>query len=217
LTFKTKSIKKKKHKQIKNHMENFKKKFNDENAGLILSLQQTKKRNQTIIEEYNKQLKNSIILIVGIAMIFIAIHDFNRWPLWSTYFAAIVVSGFIAGGITYAYWYWKKPKTMEPERVKLNELAKEFLTKESLPAVTKKLTNDGYDLYYSPDTDSLGALLNDEAFIKPDGTIIDGQILNNGKSLFLTKNGIKFVLSKWSFNDNGIDIEAKIVSGAVQI
>jgi hypothetical protein len=197
-------------------MGNLKKKFNDENAGLILTMQQTKKRNQTTIEEYNKQLKNTIILIVGIAIIFIAIHDFNRWILWSTYFAAIAVTGLIAGAIAYVYGNWKKPKLMEPEKAKLNDLAKEFLIKESLPALTKKLINDGYEVY-SPDTDSLGALLNDEAFIKPDGTIVDGQILNNGKTLFLTKNGIKFVLSKWSFNDNDFDIEAKIVTGAIQI
>ena len=197
-------------------MGNLRTTFNTDNAAAIAAMQQRKKSNKNLVEEHGKQWRKSIMLIMGITMIFIAIHDLNRWDSWSTYFGAIAVIGLIAGGITYAYWYWKQPKITQPEKVKLNELAKDFLISETLPALLKKLQNDGYEVSYSPET-SPNDLLNGEEYIKSDGTIIDGQILNPNKQLFLTKNGIQFVLAKWAFNNTDFDLEARVVTGAIQI
>jgi len=197
-------------------MGNLKTQFNNDNAAVIAAMQQTKKTNKNLIEEYGKQWRKSIMLIMGITMIFIAIHDLNRWAEWSTYFGAIVVIGVIAGLIAYAYGYWKQPKITQPEKAKLNELAKEFLIGEALPALLKKLQNDGYEVSYSPET-SPNDLLNGEEYIKSDGSLIDGQTLNLNKQLFLTKNGIQFVLAKWAFNNTDFDLEARVVTGAIQI
>ncbi|MEI6118833.1 MAG: hypothetical protein WCP92_06515 [bacterium] len=190
--------------------------FNNENAVLISSMQETTEKNKSMIMKHAKQWERSTILIAGIAIIFVAIHDLNRWASWSMYLGAIAVTGLLAGIIAYVYGYWNKPKIEEPERVKLNELAKNFLIKKSLPALLSKLTNDGYVVSYAADVNSPSDFLNEGEYIKPDGSLIDGQIMNSEK-MYITKGGIKFVLSKWAFNDNDFDIEAKIVTGAIKI
>ncbi|MCX6823795.1 MAG: hypothetical protein NT085_01605 [candidate division SR1 bacterium] len=197
-------------------MTNLKTTFNNDNAAAIAAMQQRKKSNKNLVEEHGKQWRKSIMLIMGITMIFIAVHDLNRWDSWSTYFGAIAVIGLISGGIAYAYGYWKQPQIVQPEKTKLNELAKEFLIGEALPALLKKLQNDGYEVSYSPET-SPNDLLNGEEYIKSDGSLIDGQTLNLNKQLFLTKNGIQFVLTRWSFNNTDFDLEARVVTGAIQI
>lgn len=192
------------------------KKFNETNAGLIQSMRQTKLKNAAMIKTYRKNMENSVFIIVGIIMVFIAIHDFNRWPEWSTYAFAIVINGAIAGGIAFAYWLWKKPKTEEPEKEKLNQLAKAFLIDAIFQALFEKLKQDGYTVMSPYDSNSLNDLISEGKFIKEDGTLIDGQVTHDGK-ITLMKDGIKFVLTKWMFNGKGFNVEARVTTGAITI